>query len=57
MGDEAVQQIVRIIMYFLTGALATKGITEGAVLVQVAAIVTGVVSLGWWFFWNRLRKP
>ena len=49
------QQIVRIIMYFAAGYLGAMGLT-GEAIALVSSILTGVISLVWWFFANRANK-
>lgn len=53
MSDPA--QITRIIMYFLSGYLGAAGLTGDAIGL-VGSILTGVVSLVWWFIANRSAK-
>lgn len=52
-SSDLVQQIARIVLYVLTGWLAKVGITDSSVLADIGAIVTGVVSVGWWLLWHN----
>lgn len=54
MGTDVTQQIVRIIMYALTGFLVKAGL-DGEGIQMVAGAVTGVVALIWWIIWNRKK--
>lgn len=54
-NNEVPQQLARIILYAVTGWLIKNGFDEATVTAYIAPVVTGVISLGWWWFWVRTR--
>lgn len=54
-SSDAFQQLVRKLADGLAGMLATYGVINQSVTASVSAIAVGVISLGWWWIWNRNR--
>lgn len=53
-----VQQLVRKVADWASGALVTAGGFEAAHGETITGIIMGVASLVWWFVWNKwLKKP
>jgi len=50
---DIVQQIVRILMWFGSGLLAKWGFDSGEATVQLTALMTSVITFGWWVVANR----
>lgn len=51
-GD-AIQQIVRIVLYAAAGALVSAGVIDEATSLQLAGGVLGLVTGAWTVYWNR----
>jgi hypothetical protein len=48
-----VQQIARIVAYAAAGWLGAKGGLDPANVETLGGAILGIVSVAWWFFWNR----
>ncbi len=55
MNWDSIQQIVRIVMYSVSGWLMNMGWPED-MTVALTGAVTGLVAIGWWLFWDRNRE-
>jgi hypothetical protein len=55
MNWDDVQQVARKVGDMVAGILVTYGVATADNLYLWAGAVTGVVSLGWWYIWNRTR--
>lgn len=48
-----IQQVVRILAYAAAGWLGAKGGLDPANVETLGGALLGLVSVAWWFFWNR----
>jgi hypothetical protein len=51
---EVMQQLVRIIMYFVGGALSAYGIVFPPA--AIAGMTVALCTLGWWAYWQFVAK-
>lgn len=51
---EVMQQLVRIVLYMITGVLAGYGIVFPPA--AIAALTVGLATLGWWAYWQFVAK-
>lgn len=50
-----VQQLIRIIMHIVAGALVQSGWISEDISVQLTGGVISLASVLWWVFWNKKR--
>lgn len=55
MLPDNIQQLVRIVLWNITGSLATAGYIHESMRETVIATVVGVITLGWWFATGRKK--
>ena len=55
MDWETSQQLIRKISDAIAGGLVMYGAVTADMVTLVSGAVFGVVSLGWWWIWNRTR--
>jgi hypothetical protein len=55
MSFDDVQQIIRKMGDVIAGSLLTYGVATADNVYMWAGAITGVLSLGWWYIWNRTR--
>jgi hypothetical protein len=51
-----VQQIARILAYGVSGYLVNAGQLEPANFETLGGALLGLLSVAWWFFWNRKKE-
>jgi hypothetical protein len=51
---DSIQQIVRIVMYMVSGYLVKMGWPEDMTVALTGGAI-GLATVGWWFFWERKR--
>ena len=56
MDWQTIQQLVRIIMQVIAGALVSRGYLTEEIGATLTGGVLSMVSVGWWVFWERKRK-
>lgn len=54
-GPDSIQQLIRIVLYWLGGSLVSMGILTEADLMTVVGIVATAVAGVWWGYWNKER--
>lgn len=57
MNWDSVQQLVRIVLQFLSGLLVGKGILDSTNAEIFSGALLSLTSVAWWYFWNRKAKP
>ena len=57
MNWDSVQQLIRIVLQFLSGFLVGKGILDAANAEVLTGALLSLASVAWWYFWNRKAKP
>jgi hypothetical protein len=57
MNWDSVQQLIRIVLQFLSGVLVGKGILDAANAEVLTGAMLSISSVVWWWFWNRNTKP
>lgn len=55
MNWDSIQQIVRIVMYAVSGWLMKMGWPED-MTIALTGVATGAAAIAWWFFWQRNRE-
>lgn len=53
---DMIQQLVRILMQFVGGALVSKGILTEEIAAQMSGAVLSLAGVAWWLLWNRKRE-
>jgi hypothetical protein len=56
MHNDMFQQLTRIVLYYASAALVTSGALSQEMAQQLVGSILGIVSVGWWWFWNRKRS-
>jgi hypothetical protein len=56
MQNDMFQQLTRIVLYHAAGALVTSGILSQEMAQQLAGSILGIITVGWWWFWNRKQS-
>jgi hypothetical protein len=51
-----VQQIARILAYGVSGYLVNAGQLDPANGETLGGALLGLLSVAWWFFWNRKKE-
>lgn len=54
---DSVQQIIRIVLQFLSGLLVGKGILDATNAEIFSGALLSLASVAWWFVWNRKANP
>lgn len=52
---DTIQQLVRILMQVLAGALVSKGIITEEMGVTLTGAIVSLGSVAWWAIWQRHR--
>lgn len=53
---DSIQQFVRICLGWVAAYLVAHGKLDIANAETLTGALLGVAQVGWWFFWNNIRK-
>lgn len=53
---DSVQQLIRIVMQIIAGALISKGVMTDAIATQLTGAVMSLAGVVWWFIWDKNNK-
>jgi hypothetical protein len=54
---DVMQQVVRIVLYIVSGVFTTLGlVVPDMVMTSIAGLVTGAGTIAWWTYWQYFRK-
>jgi hypothetical protein len=56
MLPDNIQQMIRIVLWNVTGSLATAGVINESLREVVVGTTIGLITLGWWFATGRTKK-
>lgn len=53
---DSVQQLIRIVMQIIAGALISKGVMTDAIATQLTGAIMSLAGVAWWFVWEKNKK-